>query len=213
MFTVTCPRCQHAGSVLPQHLGKRVKCSRCGGQFVPAAGGDASRRSTARRRSARPWAVVAVVLVCLLALGAGGSLLAWLAVPGAEGPPEGPSAKAEPKARRPVADKVPPQGKAPAAATANKGAGETAPPKAPANPPAPVAKPSPAVRNDAQFLVLSELDKQLATYHKLIKPQPGEWKFAEVPWVPTVWEARKKAAEEGKPMFIWYMAGEPLGQC
>lgn len=69
------------------------------------------------------------------------------------------------------------------------------------------------LRNDAQFLVLSDLDKQWETYHRLIKPHPGEWKFAEVPWVATVWEARQKAAAEGKPMFIWYMAGEPLGQC
>jgi len=29
----------------------------------------------------------------------------------------------------------------------------------------------------------------------------------------TLAEARQKAAEQGKPVFIWYMAGEPLGQC
>jgi hypothetical protein len=59
----------------------------------------------------------------------------------------------------------------------------------------------------------SDLDKKLETYHKLIKPQPGEWKFAEVPWERTVWDARKKAAEQGKPIAIWFMPGEPLGQC
>jgi hypothetical protein len=72
----------------------------------------------------------------------------------------------------------------------------------------PAARPA-----DDKPLVFSELDRKLEHYLKLIKPGPGEWKFAEVPWVPTVWEARKKAAEEGKPLLIWYMAGEPLGQC
>lgn len=69
------------------------------------------------------------------------------------------------------------------------------------------------VRRDDKFLVLSELDKKWESYHKLIKPQPGEWKFADIPWARTIWEARQKAAEVGKPLFIWYMAGEPLGQC
>jgi hypothetical protein len=28
-----------------------------------------------------------------------------------------------------------------------------------------------------------------------------------------LWAARQKAAAEGKPLFLWYMAGEPLGVC
>lgn len=55
--------------------------------------------------------------------------------------------------------------------------------------------------------------EQFEKLHALIKPQPGEWRFAQVEWMPSVWEARKKAAEEGKPILIWFMAGEPLGQC
>jgi hypothetical protein len=54
---------------------------------------------------------------------------------------------------------------------------------------------------------------QFEQLHQLIKPQPGEWQFAQVSWVPTIAEARQKAAKEGKPIFIWYMVGEPLGQC
>jgi hypothetical protein len=73
--------------------------------------------------------------------------------------------------------------------------------------------PAPKTRNDETYLVLSELDKKLEAYHQLIKPQTGEWRFAEVPWERTVWDARQKAAEQGKPIFVWYMAGEPLGQC
>lgn len=49
--------------------------------------------------------------------------------------------------------------------------------------------------------------------HKLMKPQPGEWKWAEIPWMSDLAEARKKAAAEGKPLYVWTMAGEPLGQC
>jgi hypothetical protein len=49
--------------------------------------------------------------------------------------------------------------------------------------------------------------------HRTIKPGKGEWKYASLPWASTVAEARELAAAQGKPMFIWYMVGEPLGQC
>jgi len=49
--------------------------------------------------------------------------------------------------------------------------------------------------------------------HRTIKPDKDEWRFASLPWVSTVAEARQLAAAQGKPMFIWYMVGEPLGQC
>lgn len=51
--------------------------------------------------------------------------------------------------------------------------------------------------------------------HALVKPATGEARWAEVEWMPAgdIWAARKKAAREGKPLFIWYMAGEPLGTC
>ena len=50
---------------------------------------------------------------------------------------------------------------------------------------------------------------------RLIRPGEGEARWATVPWEPALdlWKARKKAAEEGKPLFLWYMAGEPLGMC
>jgi hypothetical protein len=55
--------------------------------------------------------------------------------------------------------------------------------------------------------------EQFEQLHQLIKPHKGEFKFMDIPWVANVGEARKMAAEEGKPLFIWYMVGEPLGQC
>ncbi len=47
--------------------------------------------------------------------------------------------------------------------------------------------------------------------HALIKPQAGESRWSEIPWTTDLWEARKKAAAEGKPIFFWSMSGESLG--
>jgi hypothetical protein len=46
----------------------------------------------------------------------------------------------------------------------------------------------------------------------LVKPQSGEAQFEQVPWINILWEARIKAAAEGKPIFIW-AAGGPPGAC
>jgi hypothetical protein len=56
--------------------------------------------------------------------------------------------------------------------------------------------------------------EQFATTHALIKPQRGESRWAEVPWFLSVHDARKKAAAEGKPIFIWAGGGAPpIGIC
>ena len=44
--------------------------------------------------------------------------------------------------------------------------------------------------------------------HQMIKPQPGESRWMEIDWYPSVWEARQKAAAQGKPIFL--MAGSAL---
>jgi hypothetical protein len=43
----------------------------------------------------------------------------------------------------------------------------------------------------------------------LIKPKPGG--FDDLPWMTDLWEARKKAAAEGKPLLVWVGDGHPLG--
>jgi hypothetical protein len=49
---------------------------------------------------------------------------------------------------------------------------------------------------------------------KLIKPQPGELLFQEIPWLLSVHDARVKAAAEGKPILVWSgSGGAPLGVC
>lgn len=57
--------------------------------------------------------------------------------------------------------------------------------------------------------------EQFPALHRLIQPQAGEARWEQVPWMPStdIWAARRKAAEEGKPILLWYMAGEPLGTC
>jgi hypothetical protein len=54
-------------------------------------------------------------------------------------------------------------------------------------------------------------DRQFTRLYAMIKPQAGEAPWAEIPWLTSVWEARKKAAAEGKPIFLWYAPDEPLG--
>jgi hypothetical protein len=50
--------------------------------------------------------------------------------------------------------------------------------------------------------------------HKMIKPQPGESRFMEIPWILSLWEGRQKAAREGKPILVWSGGwGVPIGTC
>lgn len=53
---------------------------------------------------------------------------------------------------------------------------------------------------------------QFDKLHKLIKPADSESPWAEIPWETCLWEGRKKAAAEGKPMFLWGATeGNPIG--
>jgi hypothetical protein len=60
-----------------------------------------------------------------------------------------------------------------------------------------------------------ELSAQsFARIHSLIRPGKGESKWLEVPWLTDVWEARQKAAAEGKPILLWSGGGAaPIGGC
>jgi hypothetical protein len=50
---------------------------------------------------------------------------------------------------------------------------------------------------------------QFDTLRALIKPKPGG--FDDVPWMTDLWQARKKATAEGKPLLVWVGDGHPLG--
>jgi hypothetical protein len=52
---------------------------------------------------------------------------------------------------------------------------------------------------------------QFRPLHALIKDNAGQEKWAQIPWLTNLWDARKKAAAEGKPILLWEMDGHPLG--
>jgi len=67
-----------------------------------------------------------------------------------------------------------------------------------------------AQEKQARELAVSEFDK----LHRMIKPQAGESRWMEITWYPNVWEARQKAAAEGKPLFLWAgSGGAPAAGC
>ena len=45
----------------------------------------------------------------------------------------------------------------------------------------------------------------------LVKASPGEARWDEIEWTTSLWEGRKRAAAEGKPLFIWAANGNPIG--
>ena len=49
--------------------------------------------------------------------------------------------------------------------------------------------------------------------HKEIRPRMGEASWAEISWMYDLHKARALAAETGKPLCVWRMAGDPTGVC
>jgi hypothetical protein len=52
---------------------------------------------------------------------------------------------------------------------------------------------------------------QYAKVRELVRPAPEDVKWLQVPWRTSLWEARREAAREGKPILLWEMDGHPLG--
>jgi len=46
---------------------------------------------------------------------------------------------------------------------------------------------------------------------KEILPKVEEKSWEKIPWRIDLWEARREAAEQGKPIYLWEMDGHPLG--
>lgn len=44
-----------------------------------------------------------------------------------------------------------------------------------------------------------------------IRPAEDELRWRAIPWLSDLREAVKQAAEQGKPIFLWTMNGNPLG--
>lgn len=66
---------------------------------------------------------------------------------------------------------------------------------------------APLGAQDAPKLTPAKFDQ----LHRLIKPKDGEDKWKEIPWMASLWEARKRAAAEARPILLWEMDGHPLG--
>ena len=66
-----------------------------------------------------------------------------------------------------------------------------------------------ALRADSPPAVLTQAES--AAVLKAVRPAEGEDAYAQVPWLTSLWEARQKAAKEGKPILLWEMDGHPLG--
>ncbi len=57
-------------------------------------------------------------------------------------------------------------------------------------------------------------DVQFAKLRELIRPQAGESRWMEINWYPNVWEARQRAAAEGKPLYLMAgSGGAPAAGC
>lgn len=52
---------------------------------------------------------------------------------------------------------------------------------------------------------------RFARLHQLIKPAADEEKWAQIPWLTSLWQARQRALAEAKPILLWEMDGNPLG--
>lgn len=53
--------------------------------------------------------------------------------------------------------------------------------------------------------------RQFEKARAVIRPQAGEDRWDQIAWRTNLWEARKEAAAEGKPILLWEMDGHPLG--
>jgi hypothetical protein len=63
----------------------------------------------------------------------------------------------------------------------------------------------------ALFCVPALAGDSFRDLHTLIKPRATEDAWARIPWMTSLWEARQKAAVQGKPILLWEMDGHPLG--
>ena len=75
-----------------------------------------------------------------------------------------------------------------------------------------------ALTFNASFAVgLDEADLRADTFQRLyqkIRPQAGESRWMDVDWLTDLHEARRKAAAEGKPLFINSSGGAiSIGSC
>ncbi len=52
---------------------------------------------------------------------------------------------------------------------------------------------------------------QFQALRAVIRPALDEEKYLQIPWMTDLWQARERAAKDGKPILLWEMDGHPLG--
>ena len=72
---------------------------------------------------------------------------------------------------------------------------------------------SKAANQEGSDAVTELTPAQFGKFHALLSPRAKEMRFGEIPWMFDLWEAREKAAAEGKPLLILGAAGNPCGTC
>ena len=81
-------------------------------------------------------------------------------------------------------------------------------------PPQAQAKAGPKAANQGGSDAVTDLTPaQFGKLHALLRPTAKEMRFGAIPWMFDLWEARKKAAAEGKPLLILGASGNPCGTC
>jgi hypothetical protein len=83
----------------------------------------------------------------------------------------------------------------------------TRPSTAKAPPPTTASTPS----TTPTLVVIPDDPQILRGLRPTIQPQPGEDRWAAIPWQASLWAGRQKAASLGKPMLVWSTHGHPLG--
>jgi hypothetical protein len=146
------------------------------------------------------------VTVCL----AGGLGITWLLLhPSA--PATTPEAK--PVAEAPTVEKLLPQDQQKPAPTEkspqnSQKPSSSKPVTAPTqDEPLTLLKPAPRRTEDAHAIS----PDQFVNLQTMIKPRAGEAPWEEISWMTNLWEARTKAAAEGKPLFVWSASADVLG--
>jgi len=57
------------------------------------------------------------------------------------------------------------------------------------------------------FLAAAPVEQGFEEILALVKPQPGESRWAKVPWLTDLEEARKRSVAEDRPIFLWRAGG------
>jgi hypothetical protein len=83
-----------------------------------------------------------------------------------------------------------------------------------AHPPEAQAKAELKAGNQGVSDAVTELTPaQFTKIHAMLRPKAEEMRFGKIPWMFDLWEARTKAAAEGKPLLILGASGNPCGTC